>query len=601
MKSKLISTAVFVAATILGGAGAFAQSQPTGSWGAEASGYQFTGGASATDGTYLYLFGGNQYGVSYYWPEYYESTVRYDPVTNSWAILSFMPDPCTQNTGAYYNGRIYSFGNEYYASGSIYSYDIAANQWTPVAASLTANRFYAAAATLGDRIYIAGGGYYGAGNRTDEFNPTTGSITTRANLPASLYLHTMAAVPSLNKVYVIGGYNNGNLATCYEYSPTDNAWTTKSPISVNSQLRPRQAPRAFTINTRIYVTGGYDNNGYTLTNFEYNAATDSWAQRANMAYLRFFHAAAAINGKGYVYGGEPYYYYGEEFSPPNFGSSPNPPANVAQAGSKADSSLQSQADASIPDGWTNSQVSFSASVTDPDAGQQVRFRVRVKDVTASTWTNLDSGFQFQGLITIPWTAPANGAYDWQYRVEDTYGNSFPAAPNAWAEAFDNAASPDFRSDQVPPADPLAISPSNVDVVVDHPVSGKAILRWTESTDNGPVTGITYEIQVARDGAFIDVESQIFSSAGTSSFPVELTVARTNKFWRLRARDVGGNYSAWSNPLSFRVVYDDKLDHGAGDTKKSCGFGAGAPAAPGALLLCLLALAAMAVRRGVRRV
>jgi hypothetical protein len=116
-----------------------------------------------------------------------------------------------------------------------------------------------------------------------------------------------------------------------------------------------------------------------------------------------------------------------------------------------------------------------------------------------------------------------------------------------------------------------------------------------------VSGISYELQVARDGGFIDIEAQIFSSAGTSSYPVTLTVERDNKFWRVRAKDIGGNFSAWSPALTFRVVHDDGFDHGAGDASKSCGFGASA-AAPGAALVLLgLALIGLAAaRRPARR-
>ena len=225
----------------------------------------------------------------------------------------------------------------------------------------------------------------------------------------------------------------------------------------------------------------------------------------------------------------------------------------------------------------------------------------MKFAAASTWSgavNIDSGLTNQGLITLNYTIPAGGDFDWRYRVEDTYANSFPAAAGAWVDAFGNSSSPDFRSDQVPPADPLAQSPNNTDVEANHPVQGPVVLHWTESTDNGPTSGISYELQVARDGGFLDIEAQIFSSAGTSAYPVTLTVERDNKFWRVRARDIGGNFSSWSTPLSFRVVYDDKLDHGAGDTKKSCGFGANAAGSLAGLLcgLALVGLAATQLRR-----
>ena len=87
-----------------------------------------------------------------------------------------------------------------------------------------------------------------------------------------------------------------------------------------------------------------------------------------------------------------------------------------------------------------------------------------------------------------------------------------------------------------------------------------------------------------------------SSAGNSSFDVVLSVSRTAKFWRLRALDIGGNASPWSNVRTFRVVHDDGVDHGSGDAGKYCGFGAAAAGLPITALLGLALLGATALRR-----
>ena len=71
------------------------------------------------------------------------------------------------------------------------------------------------------------------------------------------------------------------------------------------------------------------------------------------------------------------------------------------------------------------------------------------------------------------------------------------------------------------------------------------------------------------------------------------MSRYNKYWRLRAKDIGGNLSNWSNVQFFRVTYDDGFDHASGDAKKSCGMSAfGGPAIGSAVLgLMILGLAA----------
>jgi hypothetical protein len=260
--------------------------------------------------------------------------------------------------------------------------------------------------------------------------------------------------------------------------------------------------------------------------------------------------------------------------------------------------MQALPDESTFDGWTNAVVTFSGVVTDPNAGQQVRLRIQVKPQQAS-WTstsqiiNVDSGLQSQGLVTVNCALPNGGGYDWRWRVEDAFTNAYPdAAPNiaaGWIEAFGNTNSPDFRSDSIAPTDPVGVSPSDTDILVPDPDHGEVHLQWIEATDNGPVTGISYEIQVGRNGGFGDVEAQLFSSAGTSTYPVTLSPSRFPKVWRIRARDVGGNFSPWSPALKFRVTYDDSIDHSAGDATKFCGMTAGWASSGNALLAGVLIL------------
>ena len=96
LKSVLASAWVVVAAVP-----AFAQQEPTGSWAAESGGTNLSSpyGGSASDGTYLYIFGGYQYGASFSYPGYYATTRRYDPVSNQWTTLG-VPLKCFAKAGA---------------------------------------------------------------------------------------------------------------------------------------------------------------------------------------------------------------------------------------------------------------------------------------------------------------------------------------------------------------------------------------------------------------------------------------------------------------------------------------------------------------------
>jgi hypothetical protein len=535
---------------------------------------------------------------------YFDSTIsfrRYDPANDAWTYLAWLPQDNAYFQGAYVSGHVYILGNGYYGNGDIYRYDIAGDMWSSSLGTLENNRYQAGAAVLNDKIYIAGGWDNfngGISAALEVYDPSDLSLTTLADMPQGLALPFGGGMPFNGRVYFVGGSSdNGDSSANYEYDPITDAWFSRAAISNGSATLTRYFPGGFILGSRLYLVGGY-NNGYQATTLEYSPVTNTWVQRANMNSGRYGFAYGVINGLGYVYGGESNgdYYEREQFVAPDFGSAPNLPASVVQVGALSSSSDQG--------GWTNAQIQFQATVTDPDAGQQVRLEVQVRPSGSANWGPiLSSGNGAQGLHSINYAIPSNGSYDWRWRVADTFNNYAPTSGGlpSWVEAFDNAMSPDFQSDQIPPAVPLAQTPSGVDVAITDPVGGNVTLVWTESTDNGPADAITYEIQVARDAGFIDLEGQFTSTAGTSSMDVYVTVARTNKYWRLRAHDVGGNTSAWSNVLSFRAVYDDQLDHGAGDAKKSCGFGvAGSLPGLGCALLGLTLLAMCAFGKRATR-
>lgn len=588
---------VVLAALGVGSGAAFAQSEPAGTWAPEASGYNFARGGVATDGAYLYLFGGYQVGVTASYPSYYRAARRYDPANDSWTTLAALPNAPSgityqYNAGAYFDGGLYSFGTtSSRGTGVVLSYSIADNSWTVLSGvTVPEGRYGAAAAVLGDRIFIAGGYAGGYSRRTDEFDPADNSFTRRADLPAGLYLHAMAPMPWRGSAYAVGGYSGGAYqAGCYEYAPSSDAWTTRAPMQIDGALQPRGSAGAFQLDNRIYVSGGYIGSGPSASVLEYFPGRDAWTVRASMASARYQHAAVAINGRGYVYGGISAYTAGEEFTPPDFGPPPQPPANVIQIGGQMESSLQAREDVARRDGWTGDRISFSADVLDPDASQRVRLRIRVKPVGVPEWKEIDSGLADQGPIRVEYEIPREGAFDWEYRVEDENANSFPAAPDAWAPAFGNAGSPDFRSDQTPPSDPDARFPDDADVGVPDPEGGMVTLAWTVASDNGPDSGISYEVEIGMDPALHKpmIRSE---AAGIETLSVHLPVSRSPWYWRVRARDVAGNCSAWSRSLVFRVVHDDGLNHAAGDGKKSCGFGSAAAAGPPAAALAGLALA-----------
>jgi hypothetical protein len=339
MKSRMVSRRAppallsIVAALAVAASGpAWAQDAPTGSWAAEADGGNFASGASATDGVYLYVIGGMQDGG---WPDAFQQVRRYDPANNAWTTMSMFPFPVVDNAAAYLGGKLYSMGGVDLTSDvtdAIVAYDIANDTWASAGVALSSPRQRLAAAALGNRLYAMGGFAGDFSDANDEIDPAGLTVTPRLAMPVPLSLHALAAVPALDRLYVVTGFDAaGPVATTYEFNPDANTWTTLAPLQNGSgEAQPRYAARAFSLNDRVYVTGGFFDFAEVAT-WEFNPAANAWARRADMSFGRQFHGAAAIGDRGYVYGGLGLT-TGEEFTPPAVAPPPSNHAPRANAG-----------------------------------------------------------------------------------------------------------------------------------------------------------------------------------------------------------------------------------------------------------------------------
>jgi N-acetylneuraminic acid mutarotase len=115
----------------------------------------------------------------------------------------------------------------------------------------------------------------------------------------------LAAAAVNGKLYAIGGYNRGPLATVEEYDPAANAWTAKAPMPT-----PRQFLAVAVGNNKIYAIGGLTTDftapvttSYSSAVEEYDPATNTWTAKAPMPTARYGLAAAAQGGKIYAVGG----------------------------------------------------------------------------------------------------------------------------------------------------------------------------------------------------------------------------------------------------------------------------------------------------------
>lgn len=586
---------------------AHAQVVPTGSWTAKASNtaygtpYMYYGGW-ASNGTYLYYWGSSTSSLSA-WQE----LRRYDPASDSWWQSPFLlPNPVSYpGGGAHVAGELFSFGNTqsaYY--GQILRYSISGDSWSTVTlsgagGSLTnsPHDYRGACVAVGSYIYVAGGYDQTAGANTNalsRFDPSSNTLVAQATVPVSAQQNVLSYSPTSGHIYY--SYGTG----MYEYNISTNQWTTKTSCPVS-----RSYHTAFETGGRIYLVGG--NQGTRLD--EYNpmidgSGTNPWTVRATCFYSHGNHPGAGVIGsKVYVCGGSSNNSVCEEYTPPDFGKAPNDATNVAQVGSLG---VTPEAGTDPNVGWTDAGITFQADVSDPDVGQQVALVVQVKSASAG-WgsaTTLQSPLGGQGPHAINYPIPTGGDYHWRYRTIDAYGNVAPAPGGipGWTEfgATGTSTHVDFRSDQVAPTVPVMVYPINQDVLVPSLIAGDVTLVWNGASDNGPLTAITYTVEVAHDDPAFGTTVANGSGIASTQATFNLAVSRYNYYWRVGSTDIGGNFSGL--PLTgsaFRVVGDDSINHGSGDGARVMGCSALAGAAPGAaavLAAGLVLMGALARRR-----
>lgn len=133
----------------------------------------------------------------------------------------------------------------------------------------------------------------------EEYDPATDTWSKKADMPTAKHSFGVGVVN--NKIYVIGGYQDGPLTTVEEYDPKTDKWTQKTDVPTK-----RAAFGTCVANGKIYTIGGGTWEAPFL-NFstveEYDPANDTWTKRADMPTARLDLSASAVNGKIYAMGG----------------------------------------------------------------------------------------------------------------------------------------------------------------------------------------------------------------------------------------------------------------------------------------------------------
>lgn len=203
----------------------------------------------------IYVVGGNSFatGFDIYEFKQYNSLLIYDIATDSWSEGAPLPISYSGMAAASANGKLYAFGglDEYsIVSNKTYEYDPLSNSWTEKAPMTGLGRYYAAAAELGGKIYVAGG--WDEEATVEIYDPATNSWSNGPALQQGRHSFGLTAAPD-GYLYAIGGAASySGPVTTERYSPTTNTWELLSQLNDNA----RYGSAAAYAGGRLYAIGG---------------------------------------------------------------------------------------------------------------------------------------------------------------------------------------------------------------------------------------------------------------------------------------------------------------------------------------------------------
>jgi N-acetylneuraminic acid mutarotase len=257
----------------------------------------------------MYVFAGNR-------------TFAYDTGTDRWTARADLPADSLKalvSSAGTVNGVVYLFGGlgrpSNCASAAALAYDPVLDRFTKLA-SMPAPTFAAAYATIGGKIYIAGGA---SGIAPDcagavayqslrVYDPQgadvpSGSWNQRADLPA---VRIAAAAGEVDGILYVAAGNTAPLLlpqpkTLFAYDPKTDTWTRKADIPTG-----REMAAASVADGLFYVIGGITGlSPATVANSTeaYDPKTDTWTRKAAMPTARGDVAGCTLDGRIYVVGG----------------------------------------------------------------------------------------------------------------------------------------------------------------------------------------------------------------------------------------------------------------------------------------------------------
>lgn len=249
----------------------------------------------------------------------------YDAATNRWTRLAALPEGRHHIALAAGGGKIYGIGGfsgaipDWRAHASVFVYDPKAERWSS-GPSLPQARAEGVVASIGEKIYFVGGrvptsaeakhiSEHADTSRAEALDLHSGRWTRIADAPSAR--NSAAGAVIGNKLYVVGGRQmvaqaDGrsrpvNVATLEVYDPATDRWETRAPMPL-----AQGGLAAAAHDGKLYVFGGEQFVPQAKVfgeSWVYDPALDRWSALPAMATPRHGHGAAVVGKRIYLMGG----------------------------------------------------------------------------------------------------------------------------------------------------------------------------------------------------------------------------------------------------------------------------------------------------------
>lgn len=258
-------------------------------------------------------------------PGFTDHVEAYDVKASRWTTLAPLPEGRHHIALAGAGGKIYGIGGfsgaipDWRAHATVFVYDVRANRWS-AGPALPQARVEGVVATVKENIYFIGGRVPTspeAAHINAHMDTARGEVLdTRSGrweriLDAPSARNSAAAAVIGDKIYVVGGRQmlkqpDGrqrpvNVATLEVYDPATRRWETRAPMP---QAQGGLAAAAY--DGKLYVFGGEQfvpSSKVFADAWVYDPRTDRWSALPAMPTPRHGHGAAVVGNRIYLMGG----------------------------------------------------------------------------------------------------------------------------------------------------------------------------------------------------------------------------------------------------------------------------------------------------------